>query len=292
MANNHNPEPREIEGLPSLASLLARLALSQLIGKNNHPEQFRNDALSVMLPRPMASRQQRYAELCGESGRDKLPFCYPQVLASPLMYELLLGQSFPFKMLGLIHTSHQVRAHDLIPSDAQLRLTCATYNLQPTNRGYTFQLGSQIHNERSLLWESEATFLFRSKEPPIARERTTKSADSADEKNFSRAAILELDANLGRRYANVSMDYNPIHLSPLTAKLFGFRQPIAHGLWLLGWVSAVLKDVTNVRIEFKAPIFLPNNIVLETRLSGKDGEFRVKAHKGLRTYATGTFQLS
>src|SRR6266487_1403229 len=43
--------------------------------------------------------------------------------------------------------------------------------------------------------------------------------------------VWELPADLGRRYAAVSGDRNPIHLYRLTAWLFGFRRPIAHGMW-------------------------------------------------------------
>ena len=38
-------------------------------------------------------------------------------------------------------------------------------------------------------------------------------------------------ADIGRQYAKVSGDYNPIHLSAVSAKLFGFPTAIAHGLW-------------------------------------------------------------
>ena len=40
-----------------------------------------------------------------------------------------------------------------------------------------------------------------------------------------------LAPDLGRRYAAVSGDFNPIHLSPATSRLFGFRRPIIHGMW-------------------------------------------------------------
>ena len=40
-----------------------------------------------------------------------------------------------------------------------------------------------------------------------------------------------LPGDLGRRYAAVSGDHNPIHLYPLTAKAFGFPRQIAHGMW-------------------------------------------------------------
>ncbi|MDQ9817487.1 MaoC/PaaZ C-terminal domain-containing protein, partial [Acinetobacter bereziniae] len=40
--------------------------------------------------------------------------------------------------------------------------------------------------------------------------------------------ILE---NTGRRYAKVSGDFNLIHIHAITAKAFGFKQAIAHGMW-------------------------------------------------------------
>ena len=40
-----------------------------------------------------------------------------------------------------------------------------------------------------------------------------------------------LPGDLGRRYAAVSGDRNPIHLYALTAKAFGFPRQIAHGMW-------------------------------------------------------------
>ena len=38
--------------------------------------------------------------------------------------------------------------------------------------------------------------------------------------------------DIGRRYAKVSGDVNPIHMSSLTAKALGFKRAIAHGMWV------------------------------------------------------------
>jgi acyl dehydratase len=43
--------------------------------------------------------------------------------------------------------------------------------------------------------------------------------------------VWEAGAKLGLKYAAVVSDYNPIHLYGVTAKLFGFRKPIAHGMY-------------------------------------------------------------
>ena len=56
------------------------------------------------------------------------------------------------------------------------------------------------------------------------------SALSSDA-NLSCQAGFTAPADIGRRYGLVSGDMNPIHLSAPSAKLFGFRQAIAHGLW-------------------------------------------------------------
>jgi len=36
----------------------------------------------------------------------------------------------------------------------------------------------------------------------------------------------------GLRFAAVVADYNPIHLYPWSAKLFGFKRAIAHGMFV------------------------------------------------------------
>ena len=73
-----------------------------------------------------------------------------------------------------------------------------------------------------------------------------------------------LAGDLGRRYAAVSGDHNPIHLYPLTAKALGFRRQIAHGMWSLArCVAAVenrLPDAVTVDVAFRKPIFLPGSV--------------------------------
>jgi hypothetical protein len=51
---------------------------------------------------------------------------------------------------------------------------------------------------------------------------------------------LRLPAGLSRQYSRLSGDFNPIHLSALTAKLFGFRGVVAHGMSVLGTAMPTL----------------------------------------------------
>ncbi|WP_425086282.1 MaoC family dehydratase [Streptomyces hainanensis] len=75
-------------------------------------------------------------------------------------------------------------------------------------------------------------------------------------------------AATGRRYAAVSGDRNPIHLHPLTARLFGFRHAIAHGMWTKARCLAALDraqrlpDAFTVDVAFHAPVPLPSRVEL------------------------------
>ena len=62
----------------------------------------------------------------------------------------------------------------------------------------------------------------------------------------------------------MSGDYNPIHIHPLSARLFGFPSAIAHGMWTKARCLAALEprltDAFTVEVAFKRPILLPGKI--------------------------------
>ena len=62
----------------------------------------------------------------------------------------------------------------------------------------------------------------------------------------------------------MSGDLNPIHMHPLTARLFGFKSAIAHGMWTkarcLAALEASLPDAFTVEVAFKKPILLPGKV--------------------------------
>ncbi|GFR42317.1 hypothetical protein Agub_g3224, partial [Astrephomene gubernaculifera] len=68
----------------------------------------------------------------------------------------------------------------------------------------------------------------------------------------------------GRRYGLLNGDLNPIHLYPATSRLFGFKRPIAHALFLTGAAEAALRNAglqlrypCVLSADFKRPTLLP-----------------------------------
>ena len=86
------------------------------------------------------------------------------------------------------------------------------------------------------------------------------------------SAEWRLGGDLGRRYAAVSGDRNPIHMHALTAKPLGFPSAIAHGMWTkarcLAALHGRLPDAFVVEVRFRKPIRLPGKVEF---LSGADG---------------------
>jgi hypothetical protein len=74
--------------------------------------------------------------------------------------------------------------------------------------------------------------------------------------------------DIGRRYAAVSGDRNPIHMHALAAKLFGMPRAIAHGMWTkarcLAELEPTLPDAFAVGVQFKLPLFLPAQVAFGT----------------------------
>ena len=97
-------------------------------------------------------------------------------------------------------------------------------------------------------------------------------------------AVLELPGSAGRSWARLSGDINPIHMSGLTAKAFGFAKAIIHGAALEGWAQVRLgvdgSQPYSGATRFRAPVLLPaslelvqlgdGNIAIVEQKSGRD----------------------
>lgn len=67
------------------------------------------------------------------------------------------------------------------------------------------------------------------------------SSDAAPAPTWRVIDTWRLGGDVGRRYGMINGDLNPIHLHPLTSRLFGFKRPIAHALFLMSRVEAALQ---------------------------------------------------
>lgn len=211
-----------------------------------------------------------YARVCGFALRDHLPPTYPHVLAFPLQMAVMADGSFPFGAVGLVHLGNRIVQRRPIAVGEELTLHVRPTKLEPHPKGRTFTLQTVALAGDEVAWESVSTFLRRGGGDAEATAAETFEALPAD---TPASAEWRLGGDLGRRYAAVSGDRNPIHLHALTAKPLGFPAAIAHGMWTKARCLAAhesrLPDAFAVDVRFRKPILLPARVEFAERGEGE-----------------------
>lgn len=211
----------------------------------------------------------RYRNVCGfKHDNNQLPMTFPHLLAFPLHLELMLRKDFPFPLMGMVHIRNEISQYRAIKVFETMDVSCSFSDFRKTQKGYEVDIKTALHITGELVWESISTNLIRKKtdilKSSIAKSSSTKDNNSKEPQHKE---FWNLSSDLGRRYALVSGDSNPIHLFSISAKIFGFKGHIAHGMWTKARVVAALYNTLNsdsckIVVNFKTPIFLPSTIQL------------------------------
>lgn len=218
---------------------------------------------------------EKYALLCGFPVKDTVPLTYPHMLAQPLHLAILTDPRFPVPAMGMVHLENSISQHRRIGVGETLDVRVDVGSPLPHPVGTAWQLTSTITADGETVWESVSTYLRRGRRNPDA-VWPNELIDVPPS-----GPVFALKADLGRRYAAVSGDYNPIHLSALTAKALGFPRQIAHGMWTKARCVAMLEnrlpEAVRVDVAFKKPVFLPSSVAYGGR--PVEGGYALSLHK-------------
>jgi len=211
-----------------------------------------------------------YQHLLHEAATDALPAGYVHVLAFPVAMALMVRPDFPLPLLGMVHLANRVEQRRPLTLGDRLAVRAWARGLRPHRSGTQVDLVTEVTSDDEVAWQGVSTYLAKGVRLPDAPH------DDSERPSFTppvRTGRWELPADVGRRYAAVSGDRNPIHLSPVTARALGFRRAIAHGMYT---ASRALRDVGAARgdaftwsAEFAAPVLLPG--VVDVRVA-RDGD--------------------
>ena len=201
------------------------------------------------------------------------------MLAFPLAMELLTGP-FPFSPLGLVHVANRIEQLRPLTADERLDLRLWAADLRAHDRGRSFDVLAEASVDGEVVWRDVSTYLHReSKGGGGGRDRAEPPPP---------AAIWAVPGDIGRRYAAVSGDSNPIHLRNVTAKALGQPGAIAHGMWTkarcLAALESTLPGAYTVDVRFKLPLRIPGRVAF----SAGDGAFAVHDARSGKPYLEGT----
>jgi acyl dehydratase len=289
-------EKRTLQNPPSILPLYLRAAAPMLPGASLLPfvpgggDEVPQVELELPGVRAEAERVAAYARVCSFTVRDQLPPTYPHVLAFPLHMAVMADGGFPFGAVGLVHVENRIVQHRPIGIGEELTVRVRPTKLEAHPRGRTFSLVTKVLSGRQIAWESTSTMLRRenSNQPadgPKSKGPLDISAhrQRVEGEKWPAAAEWKLGGDLGRRYAAVSGDRNPIHMHSLSAKPLGFPRAIAHGMWTkaraLGQLESRLPDGFAVDVRFRRPILLPGKVRFDSADEGGEIDFAVRDAK-------------
>ena len=199
-----------------------------------------------------------YARVCGFPTKDSVPLPYPHLLAFELQMGIMSDPAFPAPAIGTVHIENSITAHRPIAIGETVGVTASVGSAKPHPKGTVFEFLTVVTADGENVWEETSTYLRR------GRGDESASSGSSFPEAETHGIVWRLPGDLGRRYAAVSGDANPIHLYPITAKALGFPRQIAHGMWTMARCVAALENrlpgSVRVDVAFKKPVLLPGSV--------------------------------
>jgi acyl dehydratase len=285
-------EPRVVEGGSGLTTVL-KAALPSLPVVNLLPGIRKDsgaDPSTLVFTRPEVevtrSQVDAYARVCGFPRKDTAPLPYPHMLAFPLHMAIMTDPAFPYPAIGSVHLENSITGHRPVRVGESVSVTSRATSPRDHAKGKVVDFVTEARVGGELVWESTSTYLRRGRGSDDA-EPGLQFADMPEG-----GVEWRLPGDLGRRYAAVSGDHNPIHLYPLTAKALGFPRQIAHGMWSkarsLAALQPRLPKAFEVDVEFKKPILLPATVAFGAHQTGSGIDFGLSDAKKGKTHLVGS----
>ncbi len=260
-----------VPGLPALyrSALLSSIPLPWADGA----VQRTSDAAAVTLPevRHRASGVQatvgdltRFQQLIGAPAQDALPSGFVHTIAFPVAMSVMACKDFPLPLLGMIHLRNAVEHRRAIGFGEQLDIAAWAEDLRPHHAGTQVDLVTEVSSSGAVVWTGRSTYL--AKGTRLAGPARGTKEERTPFVPPPLTAVWNLPGSIGRSYAAVSGDYNPIHLTALTAKALGMQRAIAHGMYLASRMVQETKpagvESFSWSIDFRSPVLLPARVAI------------------------------
>lgn len=194
---------------------------------------------------------------CGYDPGETAPLPYLFVLAFNAQAALLLDPASPFAPTGMVHIASRLEADREIHAGEQLELQLRLDGWRHVRQGHELDVDIRyLHRGREVARGYQASL---SRGDGTGEKRPSGGRPGRPDSDFT---TWRLPASTGRSYARVSGDWNPIHLWPATSLPFGYRRPIAHGMYLVARACSTLDPAgtsagRRLDVRFKTPTKLP-----------------------------------
>ena len=202
-------------------------------------------------------------------------------VAFPVAMSVLTRQDFPLPVMGMVHLTNTVQHVLDVAAGEELTATAWTENLRSHRAGTVVDaVVTLARADGTVAWAGRSGYLAKGYTAAVAGEDARTGEDESTSSPLGapfnapqQTAQWSLRADTGRRYAGVSGDYNPIHLSGPSAKALGMKGAIAHGMYTASRALAATAVPAGVpfswSVEFAAPVVLPATVAVSVHDDGR-----------------------
>ncbi|MHC1558630.1 MaoC family dehydratase [Actinomycetospora sp. C-140] len=269
-----------LDASPTLGVLYGRALLTARSGGQTLPDR----QLELAGVRIDASLVADYDHVCGFAVGGDVPPTYPHMLAFPLQMRLMTDREFPLPAPGMVHLRNVITQVRPPLVGEPLRVAVHAERLAAHPKGAQVDLVTAVTDgDEAEIWGSRSTYFVRGATAPDGDQ---PSALPEPDPQVGRLphAVWTIPGDIGRRYAAVSGDVNPIHVNGLAAKAFGMPGTIAHGMWTKARALAALAGrygpAFTVDVVFKAPVRAPSTAWFHTAAADGGWDAKLVSPKG------------
>ena len=262
----------KIKKIPSITTLFSKVVFLSMVRPDTLDDDAHISKVRIVFNgvKPQAQKICDYKRVCGfdssvgDVNDNCIPASYIQTLFIGLLGKFITTAHFPINPMGLIQVGQSFEQTRPIKTDEILNLSCQLHGVTKTAKGIHTRFLLEVTSDTQIVWKGISTFFTRSKNKTQKKKNVVKQEDQL----LGIKEHIFVAGDTGRKYAGVSGDYNPHHLYGITAKIIGFKHPIAHGMWSLARVMASMEKEFGAHYPlgadaaFKLPIFMPATITL------------------------------
>lgn len=204
----------------------------------------------------------RFQRATSGSVGNKVSPAYLHTLGFLPSLELMADKEFPLPVLGMVHVYNRFELLEPVWVNEELTVETSVSAPRRHPKGAVVDIHVTGRRGGAPVFEETSVYLAKGAELIDADEgeavpRIEWQADSLP------TAQWRLEPAVGRSYAAVSGDHNPIHLNGVAAKAFGFPRRIAHGMYTAARAlnaTDVTSDTYVWEIQFAKPLLLPSTV--------------------------------
>ncbi|RTE87237.1 MULTISPECIES: MaoC/PaaZ C-terminal domain-containing protein [Gammaproteobacteria] len=218
----------------------------------------------------------------------EVPLTYFYLVAQRAHLALMLDDKFPWPILGMVHVANEMELHETVQVHKPFVLhVCIEF---PPRAGARKRVRPQyivkFYQDEKCVVTCKSSYQVGGGQKSKSRTR----AEKVEQDGWSVISEWHLKSDLGRKYARLSGDYNPIHLHRWLSRWFGFARPIIHGMYSVARMQASIEsslqqEVTQLQIGFKRPVILP----MELKCSAHSANVRVTDAKQEKVFVEGVY---